>query len=99
MRDAWGWGRRIRVRSVLDTGPREALASEVHTSLPSAAVIRVLEQVMVDRGQPTEIVRDTGPELTRRRLEHWADERGMRLRCSEPGKPIQHAVMERVNGR
>jgi putative transposase len=99
MRDALGWERRIRVLAVLDTCPREALAIEVHTSLPSAALIRVLEQVSVDRGQPVAIVMDTGPELTRRRLEHWADERGSRLRVSEPGKPIQHAVMERVNGR
>jgi len=99
MSDAVGWGRRIRVLSVLDTCTREALAIAVNTSLPSAAVVRVLEQVIGDRGQPTEIVMDNGPEFTSRRLDQWAYERGIRLRFIEPGKPIQNAVMESFNGR
>lgn len=99
MSDALGWGRRIRVLSVLDTCTREALAIEVNTSLPSAAVIQVLERVIGDRGQPQDIVMDNGPELTSRRLDQWADERGICLRFIEPGKPTQNAVMESFNGR
>jgi putative transposase len=99
MSDALSWGRRIRVLSVLDTCTREALAIEVNTSLPSAAVIRVLEEVIVERGRPQEIIMDNGPELTSRRLDQWADERGIQLRFIEPGKPIQNAVMESFNGR
>lgn len=79
MSDALGWGRRIRVLSVLGNCTREALAIEVNTSLPSAAVVRVLEQIIDERGQPGEIVMDNGPELTRRRLDQWAYERGVRL--------------------
>jgi len=75
------------------------LAIEGNTSLPSPAVIRVLEQIIHDRGQPSEIVMDNGPELTSRRLDQWADERGIRLHVIEPGKPVQNAVMESVNGR
>jgi putative transposase len=99
MSDALSRGRRIRVLSILDTCTREALAIEVNTSLPSASVIRVLEQVISERGQPAEIVMDNGPELTSRRLDQWADERGIRLRFIEPGKPVQNAVMESFNGR
>lgn len=72
-------GRRIRVLSVLDCCTREALAIEVNTSLPSAAVIRALEQVIDERGQPGEIVMDNGPELTSRQLDQWACERGTRF--------------------
>lgn len=97
--DALGWGRRIRVLSVLDSCTREALAIEVNTSLPSAAVIRVLEQVIDERGQPGEIVMDNGPELTSRRLDQWAYERGIQLRFIEPGKPVQNAIIESFNGR
>jgi putative transposase len=97
--DALDWGRRIRVLSVLDSCTREALAIEVNTSLPSAAVIRVLEQVIDDRGQPGEIVMDNGPELTSRRLDQWAYERGIQLRFIEPGKPVQNALIESFNGR
>ena len=99
MSDALGWGRRIRVLSVLDSCTREALAIEVNTSLPSATVIRVLEQVIDERGKPVEIVMDNGPELTSRCLDQWADERDIQLRFIEPGKPVQNAVMESFNGR
>jgi putative transposase len=99
MSDALGWGRRIRVLSVLDSCTREALAIEVNTSLPSAAVVRVLEQVIHERGQPREIVMDNGPELTSRRLDEWAYERGIQLRFIAPGKPVQNAVIESFNGR
>jgi putative transposase len=99
MSDALSWGRRIRVLSVLDSCTREALAIEVNTSLPSAAVIRVLEQVMHERGQPVEMVMDNGPELTSRRLDQWASEHGIQLRFIEPGKPVQNAVLESFTGR
>ncbi len=42
---------------------------------------------------------DNGPELTSRRLDQWADERGIRLHFIEPGKPVQNAVLESFNGR
>ncbi len=99
MSDALGRGRRIRVLSVLDTYTREALAIEVNTSLPSAVVVRVLERVISERGQPAELVMDNGPELTSRRLDQWADERGIQLRFIEPGKPVQNAFVESVHGR
>ena len=99
MSDALGRGRRIRVLSVLDTCTREALAIEVNTSLPSASVVRVLERVISERGQPAELVMDNGPALTSRRLDQWAYERGIPLRFIEPGKPVQNAVMESFNGR
>ncbi len=76
-----------------------ALAIEVNTSIPSAAVVRVLEQVIDERGQPGEIVMDNGPELTSRRLDQWAYARGIQLRFIEPGKPVQNAVIESFNGR
>lgn len=63
------------------------------------AVVRVLEQVSNDWGQPVEIVIDNGPGLTSRRLDQWSSERGIQLRFIEPGKPIQNVVMESFNGR
>lgn len=97
--DALSWGRRIRVLSVLDTCTREALAMEVGTSLPSATVVHVLDRIIDERGQPQAIIMDNGPELTSRRLDQWAYERGICLHFIEPGKPIQNAVIESFNGR
>lgn len=97
--DTLAWGRRIRVLAVLDTFTRESLAIEVDTSLPSRRVIRVLEQIIGERGQPAEVLLDNGPELTSRVLDQWAYERGIRLRFIAPGKPIQNAHIESFNGR
>jgi putative transposase len=93
-------GRRLRLLSVLDTFTREALAIEVDTSMPGVRVVGVLDQVLADRGaRPEEIGLDNGPELTRRALDQWAHEQGVRLRCIDPGKPIQNAHIESFPGR
>jgi putative transposase len=99
MSDALATGRRFRTLGVIDTCTREALAIEVDTSLPSARVVRVLDQLIAERGQPTEIVLDNGPELISRVFDQWAADQGIRLGFIEPGKPAQNAVMESFNGR
>jgi putative transposase len=93
-------GRRLRLLSVLDTFTREALAIEVDTSLPSARVVGVLDQVVADRGaRPEEIGLDNGPELTSRALDQGAHDKGVRLRFVDPGKPIPNAHIESFPGR
>lgn len=99
MSDALATGRRFRTLGVIDTCTREALAIEVDTSLPSARVVRVLDQLITERGCPTEIVLDNGPELISRPLDQWADQHAIALGFIEPGKPEQNAVMESFNGR
>ena len=55
MSDSLEDGRRLRTFNVLDDYNREALAIEVDVSLPSARIIRVLEQVFEWRGKPPAI--------------------------------------------
>jgi putative transposase len=62
-------------------------------------VVRVLEQLVLERGAPDEIVLDNGPELAGKAGDQWAYERGVWLRFIEPGKPIQHAFVESFHGR
>jgi putative transposase len=64
--DAVECGRAIRVLSVVDAYTRECLALEVDTSFASRRVTRVLEAIMVERGQPGSIRCDNGPEFTSR---------------------------------
>lgn len=97
--DALAWGRRIRLFTVVDVFTREVLAIEVDTSLPGGRVVRVLERLASDRGAPTEIVLDNGPELAGKTVDHWAYERGVQLRFIEPGKPVQNAFVESFHGR
>jgi putative transposase len=97
--DSLAWGRRIRCLTVVDCFTRESPAIEVDTSLPGARVVRVLETVTKERGLPTTILMDNGPELTGRALDQWAYEHGVQLRFIDPGKPVQNAFIESFNGR
>ena len=97
--DALTNGRRFRVLNVIDSLSREALASEVDTSLPAARVIRVLDIIALERGYPARIIVDNGPEFRSRALDAWAYEHGVVLDFIDPGKPIQNAWTESFNGR
>jgi putative transposase len=97
MSDALSNGRAFRTLNVIDDFNREALWIEVDTSLPAERVVRVLEQLLDWRGQPTHIRMDNGPELISHRLESWAQEKHIELLHIQPGKPAQNAYIERFN--
>ena len=84
-------GRRLRTLSVLDTCTREALAIAVDTSLPSQAVTRVLDGILLVRQRPERITLDNGPELTSHWFDQWADQHRIELDYIDPGKPVQNA--------
>lgn len=62
MSDTLADGRSIRTFNVIDDYNREGLAIDVDLSMPSARVIRSLEQVIEWRGKPSAIRCDNGPE-------------------------------------
>lgn len=65
-------GRSIRLFNVIDDYNCEALGIEVDFSLPSARVIRSLEQIIEWRGKPLAIRCDNGPELVSTAICDWA---------------------------
>jgi putative transposase len=97
--DAAECGRRIRVLSVVDAYTRECLALEVDTSFASRRVTRVLDAIVAERGQPTAIRCDNGPELTSRHFLAWCVERQIELIHIQPGKPTQNPHVESFHGR
>jgi putative transposase len=99
VQDTLSWGRKFRLLTVVDAYTRESLAIEVDTSLSGVRVARVLERVVTERGRPSEIVLDNGPELTSKALDQWAYERGVQLQFIDPGKPQQNGFIESFNGR
>jgi putative transposase len=97
MQDQLGDGRSIRVLNVIDDFNREALGIEVDFSLPSARVMRVLDQIIEWRGKPQAIRCDNGPEYLSAAITQWAKERQISLNYIQPGKPQQNAYIERFN--
>ncbi len=92
-------GRRLRVLNVVDDFSSECLAIEIGISIPGDSVARTLDMVALDRGYPTAIVVDNGPEFTSKAMDIWAYEREVELHFIEPGKPNQNAFAESFNGR
>jgi len=90
-------GRTIRTFNVIDDYSREGLAIDVDLSLPSARVIRSLEQIIEWRGKPAAIRCDNGPEYIAQKLIDWATEHQITLLYIQPGKPTQNAYVERFN--
>lgn len=92
-------GQKLRVLTVVDDFTRECLATETDTSLSGWRVRRVLDRLTGERGRPEAIVVDNGPEFRCRAMESWSEQRGVRLKFIEPGKPVQNAFIESFNGR
>jgi putative transposase len=90
-------GRGYRTLNVLDEGNREGLAIEIDTSLPSARVVQVLEQLAAIHGAPARLRCDNGPEFLAATLAEWCEQRGITLQHIQPGKPNQNAFIERFN--
>lgn len=97
MRDTLYDGRPFRTLNVIDEGNREALRIECGTSIPSSRVVRVLEQLVEMFVRPEAIRLDNGPELTAEAFIDWAEKNDVKLLFIQPGKPNQHAFIERFN--
>jgi len=97
MRDTLYDGRPFRTLNVIDEGNREALRIECGTSIPSARVVRVMNQLLEVYGRPQAIRLDNGPELTAEVFVDWAKEHRVELMFIQPGKPNQNAFVERFN--
>lgn len=97
MSDALYNGVRFRTFNVLDDFNREALRIEIDTSLPSQRLVRVFEQLKVERGLPDVLRTDNGPEFLGQVFTDWCEENGIMIDYIEPGKPNQNAFIERFN--
>ena len=84
--------------NVLDDFNRESLAIEVDTSMPSLRVIRVLNRIIEQRGKPTTLRSDNGPEFISHLLQQWCEDNAITLQYIQPGEPTQNAYIERKNG-
>ena len=98
-KDGLASGRNFRTLNLMDGYTREALWSEVDTSLPGQRVVRVLEWLKQTRGVPEVIQVDNGPEFISEAVDQWAFSNGVRLHFIEPWKPVQNAFIESFNGK
>jgi len=92
--------RRYRCLNIEDLCTRELLESEVVFSIGEARVTRVLDMLVALRETtPRNIQTDNGPEFTSRAMMLWCQRNRVTHHFIDPGKPIQNAFMESLNGR
>ena len=83
----------------MDCHTRESLAVVPRTRFRAAHVVDVLDAVVRERGRPTTIRCDNGPEFAGRMLDQWAYFQGVQLDFSRPATPTDNAYIEAFNAR
>jgi putative transposase len=97
--DAITNGRALRALTMVDSYTRECPAIEVDTGISSRQVTRTLERVIADRGVPSTLRCDNGPEFTSRHFIGWCAQKKIELVHIQPGRPMQNGHVESFNGR
>ena len=99
MSDTLANGQSVRILTILDVCTRESIAIRVDSRFSANKVVKVLEEVTMERGKPNSIRVDNGPEFTGRMLDLWTYFNKVTLDFSRPGKPTDNAFIESFNSR
>ena len=92
-------GRPLKILSVVDEYTRECLSLEVARRITSEEVLDCLAELFVQRGLPTFIRSDNGPEFTANAVRRWLAELKVQTLFIEPGSPWENGYVESFNGK
>jgi hypothetical protein len=92
-------GRPVRILTVVDHWSRWSPEREARFRMTGETVSPVLARVLSQGRSLRSITVDHGTEFQSRALADWADRRSVPLDVIRPGKPVENAVMESLNGR
>lgn len=92
-------GRRFRTLNVVDDHSREMVGQLTDYSLTGQRVSRFLDDLLLSRSKPDQIVCDNGTEFTSKAMFFWQQASGVKLSFIQPGKPTQNAFVESLNGK
>lgn len=90
---------RLKVLTIIDHCTRELPAIHAGISIKGGHVVEVLERLGSEGKKPKVLIVDNGPEFRSRALQAWATKNEVRLHFIDPGKPVQNAFIESLNGR
>ncbi len=92
-------GAKLKILTLEDEFTRESLALEVGGSMTASAVVVVLSRVFAERGAPSGIRSDNGPEFIAEAVKNWLHEQQVQTHYIEPGSPWQNGIAESFNGK
>ena len=92
-------GRPVRILAIVDEYTRECLSLDVACRLRSDDVLARLAQLFVERGPPTLLRSDNGPEFTATAVRDWLHRVGVTTLFIAPGSPWENGSGESFNGK
>lgn len=92
-------GRRLKMMPMVDEYTRECLTIEVERSITAEDVVATLARLFEQRGEPSYIRSDNGPEFVATTVKDWLEASGVGTLYIEPGSPWENAYTESFNGR
>jgi len=87
-------GRRLKIMPVVDEYTRECLNLEVERSITAEGVLATLARLFRNRGEPSFIRSDNGPEFIAGAVKRWLEISGVKTLYIEPGSPWENAYSE-----
>jgi putative transposase len=87
-------GRRLKMMPIVDEYTRECLSIEVERSITAEDVVSILASLFRQRGEPTFIRSDNGPEFIAKAIKRWLEASGVKTLYIEPGSPWENAYSE-----
>jgi putative transposase len=87
-------GRTLKMMPVVDEYTRECLTIEAERSITAKDVVRTLKALFAQRGEPTFIRSDNGPEFIAKAVKRWLAASGVKTLYIEPGSPWENAYSE-----
>ena len=92
-------GRRLKILTIVDEFTPECLAIHPARHITAEDVIEILAGLVKQRGAPSHLRSDNGPEFIARTLRRWLERIGSSTLFIEPGSPWQNAYIESFNGK
>ncbi len=87
-------GRRLKMMPIVDEYSRECLTVEVERSITAQDIVRTLAALFEQRGEPSFIRSDNGPEFIAQAVKRWLEVSGVKTLYIEPGAPWENAYSE-----
>ena len=79
---------------IVDEYSREGLALEMERSITGEDVVKVMDRLFTERGEPAYIRSDNGPEFIAEAIKRWLESSGVKTLYIEPGAPWENAYSE-----
>ena len=92
--DATEDGRRLKIMPIVEEYSRECLALETERSITAEDVVETLARLFTERGAPSFIRSDNGPEFIAKAVKRWLAASGVETLYIEPGAPWENAYSE-----